>query len=169
MQVNELVTLISAVSDSGMKHFSYQTDLESIVISNREGEISNCGTEMAVLREKSGHVLQSMKEEQPYTQSHMAAMTAEVTAAPQEPGDTSLFCVTAPNVGTVLLNDVKTGEPVVTVGDTVKKGQLLFIIESMKLFIDVAAPVSGKIAQVCVYSQQAVEFGTVIMKIEMEK
>jgi len=76
--------------------------------------------------------------------------------------------VAAPCVGIVLLNDAYTGEPFVSVGDTVKEGQLLFVIEAMKLFNDVTAPTSGRITQICVEPQQIVEYGTIVMKIEGE-
>jgi len=152
MQVNELVTLIETVSVSGVKYFSYHKGSESIVISKRETEFSDYEIKKPSIR----------------TQSEIADVPVEA-AEDQPEVDNTLFDVTAPNVGTVLLNDIKTGEPVVAVGDTVEKGQLLFVIESMKLFIDVAAPISGRIAQICVDSQQAVEFGSVIMKIETDE
>ena len=147
MLVNDLVTLIAAISESGVKHFAYLAGSENIVISKRGGG----GGEIEETGEASGFDMRT-------------------TPPPAQPPDVgALYDVTAPNVGTVLLDDAKTGEPLVVVGDTVKKGQLLFVIEAMKLFIDVTAPKSGKIAQICAAQRQTVEFGTVVMRIEPDE
>lgn len=76
-----------------------------------------------------------------------------------------LVDVTAPSVGTVILSDSKTGHRYVELGDKVTKGQLLFVMESMKLFTDVIAPINGKIVQICVDNNQTVDFDTLILKI----
>ena len=156
MQVNELVTLIHSISESGVKHFAYQSGSDSVVISKLDGELSSQAPPIP----KAPVLLDA---------APVRVDEVEVAADARPDNGDDLFDVTAPYVGTILLNDAKTGEPVVLLGDTVKKGQLLFVIESMKLFIDVTAPVAGKISQICVNSQQAVEYGDVIMRIGMEE
>ena len=56
-------------------------------------------------------------------------------------------------------------EPVVKVGQTVKKGDTLCIIEAMKLMNDVVAEEDGEIVEICAENGSLVEFGQVLFKI----
>lgn len=57
-------------------------------------------------------------------------------------------------------------KPFVQVGDEVKEGQTICIIETIKLMNKITAGVSGKIAEICIEDGQPVEYGQVIMYIE---
>ena len=65
----------------------------------------------------------------------------------------------SPLVGTVYLAPQAGAEPFVQVGDKVKKGDVLCIVESMKMFNNIEAELEGTIAAVCVDNGQIVEFG----------
>ena len=54
----------------------------------------------------------------------------------------------------------------VTVGQTVKKGDTLFIVESMKLMNEIQSEFSGTVREILVKNGQAVEFGQPILTIE---
>ena len=66
--------------------------------------------------------------------------------------------VTAPLVGTVYLSPSPDQKPFVQVGDIVKKGQTLCLIEAMKTFNHIKSPHDGKITKSCVKNGQTVEF-----------
>ena len=74
--------------------------------------------------------------------------------------------VKSPLVGTFYDAPSPDAEPYVKVGDTVKKGQVLAIVEAMKLMNEIEAEFSGKIVEICVSDGQPVEFGQVLMYIE---
>ena len=57
-------------------------------------------------------------------------------------------------------------DPFVKVGDTVKKGQVVCIIEAMKLLNEVEADMDGTVKEVCVENGQPVEFGQSLFIIE---
>ncbi|MBQ5589695.1 MAG: acetyl-CoA carboxylase, biotin carboxyl carrier protein, partial [Anaerotignum sp.] len=65
----------------------------------------------------------------------------------------------SPLVGTVYLAPRVGAEPFVKVGDQVKKGDVLCIVESMKMFNNIEAELDGTIEAVCVDNGQVVEFG----------
>ena len=57
-------------------------------------------------------------------------------------------------------------KPFVKVGDTVAAGQVVCIVEAMKLMNEIESEVSGKITQICVEDGQSVEYGQVLMYVE---
>ena len=57
-------------------------------------------------------------------------------------------------------------EPYVTVGDRVKKGQTLCIVEAMKLMNEIYAEEDGTVAEICVTNGQVVEYGTELFRIK---
>lgn len=74
--------------------------------------------------------------------------------------------VTSPLVGTFYLASSPTSDPFVQVGDHVSKGQVVCIIEAMKVMNEIKAPVDGTVTSICVKNEETVEFGTVLMTIE---
>ena len=57
-------------------------------------------------------------------------------------------------------------EPFVKVGDTISKGQVVCIIEAMKLMNKIESEVAGKITKICVENGKPVEYGHVLMYVE---
>jgi acetyl-CoA carboxylase biotin carboxyl carrier protein len=74
--------------------------------------------------------------------------------------------VRSPMVGTVYLSPEPGAPAFVSVGDTVREGQTLLLIEAMKTFNEIKAPRNGTIRQIMVENQQPVEFGEVLTVIE---
>lgn len=89
-----------------------------------------------------------------------AAKPAE--KAPEKPG----HLVTSPFVGTFYRAPSPDSPPFVDVGSTVKKGQVLCIVEAMKLMNEIEAEVDGKIAEILVLNATPVEFGEKLFRIE---
>lgn len=71
----------------------------------------------------------------------------------------------SPLVGTVYLAPQAGAEPFVKVGDKVQKGDVLCIVESMKMFNNIEAELEGTIEAVCVDNGQIVEFGQPLFRI----
>jgi acetyl-CoA carboxylase biotin carboxyl carrier protein len=74
--------------------------------------------------------------------------------------------VTSPFVGTFYRSPGPDQPPFVEVGTVVKKGQVLCIVEAMKLMNEIEAEVAGKVTEVLVENAQAVEFGQALFRIE---
>jgi acetyl-CoA carboxylase biotin carboxyl carrier protein len=74
--------------------------------------------------------------------------------------------VKSPMVGTVYLQAEEGAAKFVKVGDTVKVGQTLVLVEAMKTFNPVIAPRAGTVTQILVDNQQPVEFGEPLVIIE---
>ena len=76
------------------------------------------------------------------------------------------YSVTSPLVGLFYAAPAENAEPYVSIGDHVKKGQTLCIIEAMKLMNEITAEEDGIISDICVTNGQVVEYGTELFRIK---
>jgi acetyl-CoA carboxylase biotin carboxyl carrier protein len=91
-----------------------------------------------------------------------AAAPAAAAPAAEKPGHS----VTSPFVGTFYRTPAPDQPAFVDVGSVVKKGQVLCIIEAMKLMNEIEADVAGRVAEILVENGQPVEFGQALFRIE---
>lgn len=92
---------------------------------------------------------------------------AEAPAAPAAPAapEEDLYEQKTPLVGTVYMAPQAGAAPYVAVGDHVTAGDTVCIVESMKMFNEIAAECSGTIEEICVNNGQIVEYGQVLFRI----
>ena len=96
-----------------------------------------------------------------------AAAPSEARLADVLPAETAHpGTVTSPMVGTVYLLPEPGAPPFVRVGDQVKEGQTLLIIEAMKVMSQIRAPRAGKVAQIFVANAAPVEYGEPLLVVE---
>ena len=69
-------------------------------------------------------------------------------------------------VGVFYAAPAENADPYVSIGDRVKQGQTLCIVEAMKLMNEITAEEDGVIAEICAANGQVVEFGTELFRIE---
>lgn len=98
------------------------------------------------------------------------AATAAAPAAPPAPAgqedEASIVYVTSPFVGTFYRAPSPDAEPFTDVGQTVRPGQTLCIVEAMKLMNEIESEVSGTVLEVLVQNGTSVEFGQKLFKIK---
>lgn len=80
--------------------------------------------------------------------------------------DDSLNLIRSPMVGTVYLSPEPGAKPFVTVGNKIKKGSTVVIIEAMKTMNHIQATIDGELKELCVSDGEAIEFEQVIAKIK---
>ncbi len=86
--------------------------------------------------------------------------------APAQEKEVSGKAVKSPMVGVFYAAASPEEEPYVQVGDKVKKGDVLCIIEAMKLMNEITADEDGEIAKICVSDGQVVEYGQCLFLIK---
>ena len=74
--------------------------------------------------------------------------------------------VKSPMVGTFYLKPSPTEKPYVEIGQTIKKGETLCIIEAMKLMNEIESEYAGEIVEILVKDGETVEYGTELFKIK---
>lgn len=94
-----------------------------------------------------------------------AASTATQDAALVQNQAPDYASVTSPIVGVFYAAPAENADPYVKVGDHVTKGQMLCIVEAMKLMNEITADVDGTIEEICVTDGQVVEYGTELFRI----
>ncbi len=120
-----------------------------------EVEIEHNGARIRVAR----HAIQTAA---PQPGAASAPTAAETPARPKGPHPGA---VPSPMVGTVYVAPEPGKPPFVSIGDTVKEGDTLFIVEAMKTMNPIAAPRGGTVSEICVSDAQPVEFGQTLLII----
>ena len=136
MEQKDLLELIQAVSDSNIADFQYEQGETKVMI-------SAFGRQSAVA---SQEVMQPVAEQ----------MNVPVSDAQT---------VKAPLVGTFYAAPSEEAAPYVQVGDQVKKGQTLGIVEAMKLMNEIESEYDGVVVEVCVKNGAMVEYGQPLFRI----
>ena len=98
----------------------------------------------------------------------MPADSTVIAAAKPAAADEGAHIVTSPIVGTFYRAPSPDAEPFVEVGSRVKKGQVLCIIEAMKLMNEIESDADGVVAQVYPQNAQAVEYGEPLFAIRAD-
>ena len=98
----------------------------------------------------------------PVQQAQSAAPAPAAASEPVKKGKP----LTSPMVGTFYCAPSPDAKPFVEVGQTVSQGDVVCIVEAMKLMNEIESEFSGKITEICVKDGQPVEFGQVLMYIE---
>jgi acetyl-CoA carboxylase biotin carboxyl carrier protein len=98
-----------------------------------------------------------------------AAASAPPAAAPAPPAaGPALHAVTSPIVGTFYTAPSPEADPFVRLGDRVRKGQVLCIVEAMKLMNEIESDVDGVIAEIHPQNGQPVEFGEPLFGVRQD-
>ena len=100
-----------------------------------------------------------------------AAPAVSATAADAQPTVETLpvakgKAVTSPMVGTFYASPSPEAEPFVEVGSEIKEGDVVCIVEAMKLMNEIKSEHAGKITQICVKNGDPIEYGQVLMYVE---
>ena len=99
-----------------------------------------------------------------------AAQTTGVNRPPRTVPDEreGLLTMTSPVVGTFYRSPSPDSDPYIEVGSVVKKGQVLCVIEAMKLMNEIESEADGKIVEILVENAQAVEYGEPLFRIDSQ-
>ena len=150
MEFENLLTLIKTVSDSELTDFDYEEN----------------GTRIRLKKKKETVVVAGASADvpiAPLAAAQAAIQNSETVAdADREPEG---MIVKSPLVGTLYAAPAEDAAPFVSVGDLVKKGQTLAIVEAMKLMNEIESDFDGKVAEVYVENGQAVEYGQPLFRI----
>jgi acetyl-CoA carboxylase biotin carboxyl carrier protein len=150
-------------------------EIKQLIDFIRERDLSEFELERAdfKLRIKSGTVVHAVATPVNAAPAPLAAMpaAAPAPAAAAEPADQvgeDLAIVTSPIVGTFYRASEPGSRAFVEVGDSVRKGQVLCIIEAMKLMNEIDSEHEGEVVSVYVQNGQAVQYGERLFAIRLK-
>ena len=130
-----------------------------------EIEIEQDNFRIRVSRHATPAPVQVALAEPPAAAGPAASLPADAPKSLADPGRHP-GCVPSPMVGTVYRAPAPNSKPFVEVGEEVRAGQTILIVEAMKHMNEVAAPRAGKVVAILVEDSQPVEYGQPLMIIE---
>ena len=86
----------------------------------------------------------------------------------EEQKDENLQIITSPMVGTFYSSDAPDKPAYVKVGDKINKGQVVCIVEAMKLMNEIESEFDGEVVEICAKNEEMVEYGKPLFKIKKE-
>ena len=155
MDLKEIKRLIAIVQNADISHFSIDEDGTKIEI-KKESNIAQPVATMAI-------------PSMPQTPSQVPTTPTpsnELPADADSDDTNGLTPITAQMVGSFYTAASPEATPFVKVGDTIKKGQIICIIEAMKLFNEIESEVDGVIEKICLNNGDSVEFGQTLFLIK---
>jgi len=126
-----------------------------------ELEVEGAGTRIRIVREHAPAASGPRVEAAPAIAAPLQQPTPESVESTAH-----LLTVEAPMVGTFYRCPKPDAPPFVTEGDVVKEGQVICIVEAMKLMNEIESKVAGRIAKVVVENGQPVEFGQPLFLVD---
>lgn len=137
-----MIELIKTVSDSNLTQFQIEED----------------GFKLSMKTDKQSKVVVQKQESVPKEIQSVAIADAE-PAEQKEIKKANGNVVKSPLVGTFYSASSPDSAPFVKVGDTVKKGQVLGIVEAMKLMNEIESEFDGVVKEIQIENEQVVEYG----------
>ncbi len=154
MDVKDLKVLIKMITDTDITEFEMDNAEEKIIIKR------GSKTEYVTVAAPAAYTAPQPAPAPAAAPSAAAAPVASTAA--EETGDT----VNSPIVGTFYRAPAPDAAPYVEVGQVVEKGQVLCIVEAMKLMNEIEAECRCKIVKICKENAQPVEFGDALFVIQ---
>ncbi|NLJ96297.1 MAG: acetyl-CoA carboxylase biotin carboxyl carrier protein [Clostridiales bacterium] len=173
--MDQIIKLIQEVSDSNLSSFKYTEGNLSIELS--KGIDNFCGV---YKYPEDAHSLQA-KDSENVSYPHKVNKSYQISHEEdiskfdgqnnekhinKDKDDTDKFLVKSPIVGTFYSSPSEDSDPYIEVGDRVKKGQVIAIIEAMKIMNEIEAPIDGVVQEILVDNQDLVEFGQPLVVIK---
>ncbi len=142
MEIENLIKLIETVSASELTGLKYEENGVKLHLTKKKEQVQVVAAPTAV------------------------AEVSVVEPAPEDTGkEAAGKIVKSPLVGTFYVAPAEDADPFVSVGDPVKKGQTLAIIEAMKLMNEIESEYDGTVAEILVENGKPVEYGQPLFRI----
>lgn len=152
MNIHEIKDLMAQFDSSSLREFSYKNNRDTLSFSkNEHAPIAVVGQETPAKTSQT-----AVSETSP-----VQVEVIEESVASAE-GD----LIESPLVGVAYLSPGPDKAAFVSVGDTVKKGQTLLIVEAMKIMNEIPAPKDGVVTEILVANEEIVEFGKGLVRIK---
>ncbi len=163
MSIKELQELLKLIKRNNLVEFSMKDGDFEIAIKS-EGDKS--GVSPQQLQQMMPMAAPTYIQQPAAAPAPAPAPKAEAASEPAATDDSKLTPIKSPMVGTFYRSSSPDKPPFAKVGDSISSGDVVCIVEAMKLFNEIEAEVSGKIVKVLVEDAQPVEYDQVLFMVE---
>ncbi|QWX83514.1 acetyl-CoA carboxylase biotin carboxyl carrier protein [Cellulophaga sp. HaHaR_3_176] len=154
MDIKEIQSLIKFVAKSGASEV--KLEMKDLKITIRTGAIGSSSEGTTYVQQLPMH--NPMMQQVAAPAANEGASSVEIAAKAEQDEDAKYITIKSPIIGTFYRKPSPDKPVFVEVGSTIGKGDVLCVIEAMKLFNDIESEVSGKIVKVLVDDSSPVEF-----------
>jgi len=165
MKINEITALIDKANQTGLAELKIEKGDFKLCLKSKS-YLEALKNKQVVVSAPAPPVMASMHSP---TIMPSVAETATAPIASTEPAETAVTSNTtfikAPMIGTFYRSSTPEKPPFVSIGDKIKKGDTICIIEAMKLFNEIEAEVSGKVVKVLIDDASPVEYDQPMIEI----
>lgn len=163
MNISEIKDLLAQFDASTLREFSYKNNGEELSLSkNQTSSVAAAPVAPTVEVVAPAPQAPAAPAAAPSPAVETTSASAEDVAAPAAEGEV----VESPLVGVAYLSPSPEKPAFISVGDTVKKGQTLLIVEAMKVMNEVPAPKDGVITEILVTNEEVVDYGKGLVRIK---
>ena len=155
LDYNQIKELIKEIDSSSLRVFELENSDIKLKLSKNEENTSY----------KENVINTTSSENSTIITKETKSPTEETLVEDEELIDENLNIVKSPLVGTYYSSSTPGGAPYVEVGSKVKKGDVLCIIEAMKIMNEITSEVDGEIIEALRSDEEIVEFGMELFKI----
>lgn len=159
MKLSEIQDLIKFVAKSGVNEVSYET--KDIKLTIKTGASAKVKAQQPIMMQSSPTVTTPMAQPIVQMQTQLGEKKEILTT-----DNSKLITIKSPMIGTFYRSAGPDKSAFVNVGDEIKQGKVLCIIEAMKLFNEIESEVSGKIVKVLVDDASPVEYDQPLFLVE---
>ena len=171
MRNNEIQDLVKLVAKSGVSEIQLETEKVKLTIKNENGIVKGKKTGFTD-QELLSVPVQQVIQQQPTTE--IIAPVAPVAATPAAPvasaveteDDSKYITVKSPMIGTAYARPSPDKDLFVNVGDEIKPGDVICIVEAMKLFNEIESEVTGKVVKVLFDDESPVEYDQALFLVD---
>jgi acetyl-CoA carboxylase biotin carboxyl carrier protein len=156
MQLNDVAHLVKLLDKSSLTEISFSDENSKVVLKKELFKAASIHTGMVPV--------QMSAPANPAPAASLPQGSAASSSDPEKP-NSKLKEVTSPMVGTFYASATPGGAPLTQVGTAVRPGQVLCIIEAMKIMNEIESDVAGVVDEVCVANETPVEYGSVLFRI----
>jgi acetyl-CoA carboxylase biotin carboxyl carrier protein len=169
IKLEDILKIIEQFESSSIDSLKYKTGDEEIELSrNKNGSVTPSKLQNSDA-EQMKEMLKEAEEKHSPGQSASTDQTTEQKAEkPAEEEQENLFTVTSPIIGTFYSSPAPGKPAYIRKGDKVKKGDILCIIEAMKVMNKIESEVSGEVVEEVAEDGQTVEYGSELYKIKLD-
>jgi len=158
MKTKEIRDLIEFISKTGLQEVNIET--EELKISIKRAAEST----VQVVEKAAGNAPSSVSNPVSQPETRDAGQPADSSTS--QPASEKHQTIKSPMIGTFYRSSKPDSEPFIKVGDKVSKGQVVCIVEAMKLFNEIESDVSGTIVEVLVENASPVEYDQPLFLID---
>lgn len=159
MNYEELVALINHIDQSSLAYVDYQTDAHHVILSK---EVPQANVQQDSVPAGDSFQLGNQPMDAPFENGNEASVVEVVDVPEEKAGE----AVKSPMVGVAYLQVNPDDAAYVKVGDRVEQGDVICIVEAMKLMNEIQAPHAGIVTEILIENEEVVEYNQPLVRIE---